>query len=112
MDTKKLEPFLTRILFKYQDTETQAMREIAYIYNREALDHLLNIKKQTYDNSQFIEIGDIITLEEYKCKVMNINFKLEEKTYDKSGGYGINMHSPTDPNDFNCQIGVFVERID
>ena len=112
MNTKKLEPFLTRILFKYKDTETQAMREITYIYNREALDQLLSIKKHTEDNSQFIEIGDILTLEGHQCKVMSMNFKLEEKTSDMSGGYGINMLSPTEPTDFNCQIGVFVDRID
>jgi hypothetical protein len=34
-----------------------------YDYNREDLDALYSIKKQTWDNSQFIEVGDILELE-------------------------------------------------
>ncbi len=25
--------------------------------------------------------------------------------------YGNNMYAPTDPSDFNCQIGLFVDNI-
>ena len=110
MTQHKLERFFARILFKYEPSNNKDGREIVCIYNRETLDQL-NIKKQTFDNSQFISIGDIIELEGYKCKVVDINFKLYDQLNDMSGGYGFNLLSPTEPTDFNCQIGVFVERI-
>jgi len=110
MSQKNLERFFTRLLFKYIGDDNHEGREIAYIYNRESLNEL-NIKRQKYDNSQFIEVGDLLTLENHKCKVVSINFKLDERLNDMSGGYGINLLSPTDPTDFNCQIGIFVERL-
>lgn len=97
MDTLK-----TRILIKHKDGAT-----IAYLYNREAFD-LLKIPKQEYDNSQFIEIGQEIEYEEIRYRVDSINFKFEEKTFEMNHGYGINMYSPTEQADFNCQISVFV----
>lgn len=111
MESEKLERLFARILFKYSTKVGQDGREIMYAYNRQVIDSL-NIKKQTYDQSQFIEVGDILELEGHKCKVTEINFKLEPTLYDMSGGYGINLYSPTDPTDYNCQIGVFVERLD
>ncbi|MFZ5976507.1 MAG: hypothetical protein EO766_12455 [Hydrotalea sp. AMD] len=109
MTQPKRERFFARMLFKYHGDNK---REICYIYNRQDLDDLLNIKRQEWDNSQFISVGDIVTLEGHKCKVVNINFKLEEHLYEMGHGYGINMLSPSDPTDYNCQIGVFVERLD
>lgn len=82
---------------------------IAYLYNRESFD-LLGIKHHEYDNSQFIEIGHEFEYDGTRYVVKNINFKLEEKTYKMDHGYGINMYSPTDPSDYNCQIGVFVDN--
>lgn len=84
---------------------------IAYLYNRESFE-LLKIKKHTSDNSQFVEIGQIIEYNGYKYVVDHINFKLEEKLHKMNHGYGINLYSPTDPSDFNCQIGVFVNSIE
>jgi hypothetical protein len=111
MAQPNLEKFYARILFKYVAQGDRDGREISYIYNRESLDEL-KIEKQEWDNSQFIEIGQIITLEGYKCKVIEINFKLEDHINDMEHGYGINILSPTEPTNFNCQIGVFVERLD
>lgn len=108
MAIQKPERFFARILFSYSgDNE----RSICYIYNREDLDNLLNIERIEWDNSQFISIGDIITLEGWKCEVVSINFKLEEKIHIMNNDYGINSMSPSDPTDFNVQIGVFVKRI-
>ena len=107
--TPKPESFFTRILFKYHG---EKKREICYIYNRQDLDDLLNIKRQEWDNSQFISIGDTVILEGHKCKVIEINFKLEEGLNKMESGYGVNMLSPSEPTDYNCQIGVFVERVD
>jgi len=45
-----METLQARILIQHKQGAT-----IAYLYNREAFD-LLEIEKQTYDNSQFIEI--------------------------------------------------------
>lgn len=101
------ERFFARILISYNEG-----REICYIYHRQDFDAVLGIPKQTYDNSQFIEIGQELILEGYRCKVVNINFKLEETLYNMGGGNEVNMLSPSDPTDFNCQIGVFVERIE
>jgi hypothetical protein len=109
MASQNPERFFARILFSYSgDNE----RSICYIYNRQDLDELLNIERIQYDNSQFISLGDIVTLEGYKCKVVNMNFKLEERLHIMDNRYGINTMSPSDPTDFNCQIGVFVERIE
>jgi hypothetical protein len=107
MEKNELERLQARILFNYEGG-----REIMYAYNRQVLESL-NLKRHPNDNkSQFIEIGDIIELEGYQCKVVDINFKLEHTLYDMSGGHGINIYSPTEPTDFNCQIGVFVERLE
>ena len=79
MIEKKLEKFALRILFKYQNTESEARREIMYIYNRESLNSEINLKKHAESNQEFIEIGDILTLEGNECKVVNITFYLSEK---------------------------------
>lgn len=99
-----MEPFLARILIQHAEGAT-----IAYLYNREAFD-LLKVKKHEYDNSQFIEIGQELVIEDNIYVVESINIKLEEKTFDMNHGYGFNMYSPTDPSDFNMQIGVFVKN--
>ena len=101
-----METLQARILIQHKQGAT-----IAYLYNREAFD-LLEIEKQTYDNSQFIEIGQILKIEGKKYRVESINFKMEEKLYEMNNQYGINIYSPTDPSDFNCQIGVFVNQLD
>lgn len=111
MKNKKLEPFLSRIIFKYRIPDAEG-RTIAYLYNRESLNELINIKKHKEDNSQFITIGDIVILEGKKCKVVEINFKLDSETNDMTADYGINLLSPSEPTNYNCQIGIFVERID
>lgn len=99
-----MEQLQTRILLQYVDGAT-----IAYFYNRESFD-LLNIERHTYDNSQFIEIGKIIVFDDRKYKVKDINFKMENKLYEMDNTYGINLYSPTDPSNYNCQIGIFVEN--
>jgi hypothetical protein len=111
-NSNESERFYARILFSYADQGEKEGRVISYIYNREALDALYPIKKQTYDNSQFIEVGDIIELEGKKCIVKSINFKLEDHINEMGHGYGVNLYSPTDPTDFNCQIGVFVDWVE
>ena len=111
MEAKQFEKLQARILLKYVSEGDRDGREIAYLYNRESFD-TLNIEKQDFDDSQFISIGDIIELEGYKCKVVEINFKLESQLYKMNPNVGINLLSPTDPSDYNCQIGVFVERIE
>jgi hypothetical protein len=111
MQQNNLERFFTRLLFKYVGDDSHEGREIAYIYNRESLSEL-NIERQKFDNSQFIEVGNVLTLEGYKCKVVSINFKLLECLNVMSSAYGINLLSPTDPTDFNSQVGIFVERLD
>jgi hypothetical protein len=83
--------------------------QIAYFYNRESFD-LLNIKKDTYDESQFIEIGHLIEYEGNKYVVKNINFKLEKQLYVMDNKFGINIYSPSESSNFNCQIGVFVDN--
>jgi hypothetical protein len=99
-----METLHARILIQHKQGAT-----IAYLYNRESFE-LLKIKKQTYDNSKFVEIGQLIELYGKEYKVEAINFKMEEKLYDMEHGYGINMHSPTDPSNYNCQIGIFVDN--
>ena len=98
-----MEPLLARILIKHVKGAT-----IAYLYNRESFD-LLNIERKVYDNSQFISIGDTIIWDNEKYTVKELNFKLEDKTFEVDNRYGVNMYSPTDISNFNCQIGVFVE---
>lgn len=101
-----MEPLLTRIYIEHVQGAT-----IAYLYNRESFD-LLKIKKQQYDNSQFIEVGDIIEYEDRKYVVRTINFKMCEKMdeVEKRLGYGVNMYAPTDPSNYSCQIGLFVDN--
>lgn len=99
-----MEPFISRILIEHEQGGT-----IAYLYNRESFE-LLKIEKQQYDNSQFIEIGQTIEYDNKRYKVKSINFKLDEKLHKMDPRIGINLYAPTDPSDFNCQIGIFVEN--
>lgn len=99
-----MESLQVRILLQHVQGAT-----IAYFYNRESFD-ILNIEKKEYDNSQFIEIGNTLEYDERKYVVKEINFKMEEKLHEMDNKYGVNMYSPTDPSDFNCQIGVFVDN--
>lgn len=84
--------------------------EIAYFYNRESF-NLLNIIKQEYDQSQFVEIGDIIKINGEDYIVKNLNFKMENQLFNLNPEYGVNMYSPTDPTQYNCQVGIFVDNI-
>jgi hypothetical protein len=111
-ESKPFERFFARILLKYTSQGDREGRPICYIYNRESLDDFLKIKKQEWDNSQFIEIGDILELEGHNCIVKEINFKLEDHVNKMDHGYGINVYGLTDPTDFNCQICVLVERME
>lgn len=106
------ERFFARILFKYVAQGEKEGRPICYVYNREGLDELLSIKKQEWDNSQFIEIGDIVILEGKKCIVKEINFKLDDHINNMQQGYGVNILGTSEPTDFNCQIGVFVDWVE
>jgi len=100
-----MEILQTRILLRHTQGAT-----IAYFYNRESFD-LLNIDRQTYDNSQFVEIGQNIEYNGVQYVVRNINIKLEEKTFQMNNEYGVNLYSPTDASDFNLKIGVFVDSL-
>jgi hypothetical protein len=84
--------------------------DIAYLYNREAFD-LLKIEKHTYDNSQFVEIGTKIEYGERKYVVESINLKMFPETYEMNHGYGVNLYSPTEQANYNCQLGVFVNDL-
>lgn len=112
MIEKKIEKFALRILFKYQNTESEARREIMYIYNRESLNSEINLKKHAESNQEFIEIGDILTLEGNECKVVNITFYLSEKMNNMEHRYGTNLLSPTETTNYNCQISVFVTPLE
>lgn len=111
MAKEQLERFVARIHFLYQGEDDTQGGAISYIYNRESLDKL-GIERQAYDRSQFIEVGDTIKLGGHKCKVVSINFKLEEKMVKMDGDYGYNAYSPTEPTDYNCQVNVFVEEVE
>lgn len=107
MATPQYERFFARILIGFKEGGT-----LCYVYNRESLDEVFNIKREEYDKSQFIEIGNILTFNGHKYKVVEINFKLEDHLNKMDHGYGINVYGLTEPTDFNCQIGVFVDKID
>jgi hypothetical protein len=98
---------MEQLLIRISLQNTQGA-QIAYFYNRESF-NMLNIERQTYDNSQFIEIGDIIEYCGKRYKVRNINLKMDEHFHKVDNRYGVNLYSPTDLSDWNCQIGVFVE---
>ena len=93
-----------RILLQHVKGDT-----IAYFYNRESFD-LLNIELLSYNEFQFIEIGNIIQYEDKKYVVKTINFKMEKKLYAMENKDEYNIYSPSDQSDFNCEIGVFVDN--
>lgn len=100
-----MEKFIARILIL-----NKVESEIAYLYNRESFD-LLNVDKITWDKSQFLEIGKIITYDEKKYRIFDINFKFNSEMSEIDNSLGINNNSPTELSNYNCQIGVFVEAI-
>ena len=110
MQLDKFEKLIARILFVYVDEGETRGREIMYAYNRQSIEPL-KLKRDKYFNSQFIDVGDILTLEGFKCKVVRINYMLDSALHEMSPGDGVNSLSPTEPTDYNCQINIFVERI-
>lgn len=86
-----MEKFQCRILIQHIQGAA-----IAYFYNRESFD--VYIEEYQEDGSQFIEIGNIIEYSGEKYEVKNINFKLYENTQSNF-------------NDYNCQIGIFVDNV-
>ena len=112
MADNQLERFFARIIFTFPHTETQAGREMAHIYNREDLNGFCEIPIEQFDKSQFIKIGDKLTLEGKKCEVKNIMFNLHDHINIMSHGRGVNLKSPTPPTDFNCSVVVIVDWVD
>ncbi len=98
-----MEPFLSRILIQHVQGA-----EIAYLYNRESFELLKIEKQEQFDNSQLIEIGQIIEYDERKFEVKSINFNMERKLF-KMNSTGFNLYAPTEPSDYNCQIGILVD---
>lgn len=103
MKNFNMEKLITRILLAYEEGG-----EIAYLYNREAFG-LLQVEKQKWDESQFLEIGQKITYENQMFEIVEINFKLYKEMSKVDNNVGINLYSPTDLSDYNCQIGIFVK---
>ena len=84
--------------------------EIAYLYNREAFD-MMNITKENFDNSQFIQIGTTISYNEEEYEVKEIKLRMFPETYEMNHSYGVNLYSPTEQADFNCEVLVFVDNV-
>lgn len=102
----KTEVFQARISIKTIDDQ-----RLHYIYDREYFDEILNVERQDYDNSQFIEVGQILAIENIKYKVVSINFKFEDHLHEMNSGAVTKHRQSSDHSNFNCQIGVFVEKI-
>ena len=98
-----MEQLQARILIKH----VEGGKIIVCLYDREAFS-LLNVEFK--EDFQFIEIGDIIIYDDVKYIVKRINFRMSKELHDMGHGYGINLYSPTEPSDFNCQIGIFVDN--
>jgi hypothetical protein len=110
MDSTNLERLFARIIFEYVTKDNEQGRTIMYAYNRQVLESL---KIEPFkDKAQYIEVGQIIELEGFKCKVVEINFRLEHELFEMTNTAGLNVYSPTEPTDYNLQIGVFVQRVD
>lgn len=101
-----MENLQLRLLIQHVEGAT-----IAYLYNRESFD-LLNITPHKFDNSQFLELGQVIEYGGTKYRIEEINFKMEQNFHDINPNIGINLYSPSDPSGFNCQMGIFVKDID
>jgi hypothetical protein len=105
MKEPEFERLFTRLLITFENGS-----EICYAYNRESL-MTLGMFKLEYDESYFIELGHILTINDEKYEVVNINFKLYPELYDLSGNYGINMYGITEPTDYNSQVVIFVKSV-
>ena len=105
MKNFNMERLINRILIAYEEGG-----EIAYLYNREAFG-LLEVEKQKWDESQFLEIGNIINYQNQKFEIVDINFKLYKEISKVDNNLGINLYSPTDLSDYNCQVGIFVKAV-
>ena len=96
---------------EFKNLTLLSLKSCKLTYIPESIDNLLKIEKQKWDNSQFIEIGQIIEYNERKYKVENVNFKMDSDFNKVDNSVGINIYSPTDVSDYNCQIGVFVSSL-
>ena len=104
---KKSEPLAAKIAIFHMDNS-----EIASLYSRESF-NLLGVPLNN-DKQSFLEIGNMLIINDKKYVIKEINFKMESyfwKAIEES--YGVNMYS-MDANaqgfDQNCQIGIFVEE--
>lgn len=105
MTTQQPERLFTRV--KIQHVKG---KEFGNWYNRESLSGL-SLKKDDFEGSEFLEVGNNIQLDGKEYIIANINFKLETELWDMSSRYGVNILSSTDPTDFNVTINVFVDTI-
>jgi hypothetical protein len=97
-----MENLQLRILIKHAEGAT-----IGYIYKKEAL-NLLNIPKEEYDNSQFLETGTKLEYDGNSYEVDSVNLKIYDKLQEMNHGKGISLDAIGDQSDYNCQLVVFV----
>lgn len=83
--------------------------DFGYFMDREDLySKLSGVKDSLGDNIEFIEIGDIIQLNEHSLKVRNINLKLEPINSDISH---IQKTQNSTPSDFRIEVVITVDNM-
>jgi hypothetical protein len=105
----EFEKFVCSIIICHEETG----KPISVIYNRESFDAVLNIERDSFDDDQYIRIGDILTIDETRYKVTGSQFHLSQYKLDENKQMkGDSMYSETPANPTNCYLAVGVERLD
>ncbi len=105
----KLEKFVCKVII--YDAENG--NHLRIIFNRESLDDVLNIERDSSDNDQYIRIGDTLTISEIRYKVTGARFSLSEyKLNETREMKGDSAYSETPPTPTNCEVAFGVERLD
>jgi hypothetical protein len=104
MENNQFERFVTSIFICHAETG----KEIMGFFNRESWDEVLEAERDTYDDAQRITIGLVITIDDVQYKVVDIQFKLLEKSIKDLSEWGGDQYSPSL---VNCVLAIGVEKI-
>ena len=110
MPKQKFEKLITRIAFIEMINDNYS-DPFNYINNREHFNEL-EIPVDDEINVQFLEIGQTITIEEQKYKIININFKLQEFMNFKGIEYDNDFEdNKYELSEFNSTVNLFIKKI-
>ena len=111
MTTPKLEKFFLKIAFLKEQEDGSTVKPFYYIHNRQVFDEL-EIPVNTSSLCQFLNVGQVIKIEDFKYKIQKLQFVLDNAIHNES----VKFIDDIDDNKyehtaFNCILNVTVKTV-